>query len=571
MEDALHASSQLTEPKNPIPIPSPSTTPEEYSDDDNDITITNSMHEDNDGDEEVLFSQDQGYNSSESSADEILAQMNSRASSRSSFSSIPESVGFRRQKSGSKSLCSPVGGIGIHGDGDNNGKLDETVTGTRMGTGILRSLHNLRERENAFRHPSSVRAMQMHTEDEDDGDEEVVECLTPPRRRMHGNGHPYPSPGPSPLKRSPYFSPTRGRGRTASSNKHHHHHQQNLKKEYPLVLLHCNLLSPTLSLPAAIGVPSQKILKDVLPPRYWRRWKLLEEKIGFGVVRDRGVLISHPQDMYDLLEERLLESLELQRPRLQGGHFLGPDEEDAESEKEDGNVLQHDEDHEVGVESDTDSEQGDECPDCGRRVVQYNNNNNSHKRKWEIRVFAANGLMRAGAWAAAWKEMEKVDVEVGLWLPSDVKRELERRAWEACSFQRQQVLMDPVEDGFGKAVYPTPTTPISTAKDTPTQDQIDGLDEPPKSASSLEPTCQPQNPSSKATDIDLQTLLINYLRILASDRRNIAIAILSLLVVVFAFAARQGGEVTRPLSKESLLDSGPGPSPGLGLGSVVRL
>lgn len=161
------------------------------------------------------------------------------------------------------------------------------------------------------------------------------------------------------------------------------------QKEYPLVLLHCTLLPPSLFLTCSDESihnhnyhhhhlhhrqPSETILKDVLPPSYWKRWKLLEDNVlASEFLRERGVLISHPHGAYDVLEERLLESLGL--------------------------VLDTDAD---GVDADT-------------------------SEMWNIRVYAANGLMGAGAWTAAWKEMEKVDVEIGMHLPVDIKREIERR------------------------------------------------------------------------------------------------------------------------------------------------
>ena len=35
--------------------------------------------------------------------------------------------------------------------------------------------------------------------------------------------------------------------------------------------------------------------------------------------------------------------------------------------------------------------------------------------------------MGAGAWAAAWQEMEQVDVEINVWLPEDIRQELEAK------------------------------------------------------------------------------------------------------------------------------------------------
>ncbi|KAF4212743.1 hypothetical protein CNMCM5878_000762 [Aspergillus fumigatiaffinis] len=470
--------------------------------------------------------QDCGYNSSESSTqhsasdtaghgldDDDLAPLDSRASSRSSISSIPDSVLIHPP-----SQLKPAIGCGaderirhswINQDNPGHGRMEAQ----------FKSIQTIRQREAAFRKPSSVRAMQMHTEDEDDD-----EFLTPPKRR---GGHRMSdisirSAGSSPLKRSPYYSPTGSTGR------------QKVKKEYPLVLLHCTLLPPSLPVPGLIGYPDQKILREVLPPEYWRRWKLLEEKVGSSVIRDRGVLISHPEDMYDLLEERLLESLELQRPRLHHGHFLG--HEDTESEKGDQSATE---------DSATDDEQGEKCPDCGGRLPRHD-----LSRKWEIKVFAANGLMRAGAWAAAWKEMEKVDVEVGLWLPSEIRRELEKRLLDndrPSTDLRLQVpqLREPATsitaelyDQPSRTNTPTPLIhePILFAPEEAARPSspAPAITTPAKAPGMPPPTYSPRS----VGEIDLQTLLINYIRVLASDRRNVTIVLLSVLAVYLALGVK---------------------------------
>ncbi|OJJ74241.1 hypothetical protein ASPBRDRAFT_39351 [Aspergillus brasiliensis CBS 101740] len=456
---------------------------------------------------------DGGYNSSDSSTqlsghllngdlDEDLGRRRSRASSHSSVSSIPASV-LTNMADGMKTAIHD--NILPHEWQEHNNKAHSKLDG---------HLRSIRHREAAFRKPSSVKAMQMHTEDE--GDDYF---LTPPKRRggQRFSDISTRSAGSSPLRKFHHYSPTGSAGKPK------------VKKEYPLVLLHCNLLPPSLPVPGAMGYHNQKILKEVLPPEYWRRWKLLEEKVGSGVLRERGVLISHPEDLYDLLEERLLESLELQRPRLDHGHFLGHDEND--SERDDQSVR----------ESATDEEEGEECPDCGGHVVRHNNEG----RKWEIKVFAANGLMRAGAWAAAWKEMEKVDVEVGLWLPSEIRRELERRLLEQemDHFEnRLQVphLQAPEHEVNAEVRRPslhgrTPSPAIEEpnpflrerAESVPVKEEEEEAARPRQMP-------EPQYVPRSSDDIDLQTLLVNYVRVLASDRRNVAIAVLSLLVLFLA-------------------------------------
>lgn len=441
---------------------------------------------------------DYDYNSSSSSTEDsnesgILAhyvedenhpQRNSRTSSHSSVSSIPASVLAHSHNASGKSTV-------------------------RRHEQHHQKSH--RHREGAFWKPSSPRAIQMNTEDERD------EYSTPPRRRGVGarvSDISSRSAGSTPVKRLSGFSSRKSAGK------------QGVQTEYPLVLLHCTLLPPSLPVAGFTGRPNPKILKDVLPRKYWRRWKILEEKVGSGVLRDRGVLVSHPQDSYDLLEERLLESLELQRPRLHHGHFLSQEEYDSDKEGT------HQE------ESGTDDEQGDVCPDCGGRVVTCDNQN----RKWDVRIFAANGLMRAGAWAAAWREMEKVDVEVALWLPTDVRRELEKRLMEDELVNR--------EDGIPQWNAPSgKAADLHTSGPTSVRNSVDSVkDAPlcPELFSSSIPEPAPQEPEHKqvppawnhkpTAEIDLRTLLVNYIRVLVCDGRNIAITLLSVMVAFFAFS-----------------------------------
>ena len=486
-------------------------------------------HDELDGDDGQLLVQDCGYQSSASSTQHSsdilsggldeggLVGVHSRTSSRSSISSLPGSVltqppdrikTFNRDATHDHIALHPWDDEPHHGSYD---KMDSP----------FKNINAIRRREAAFRKPSSVRAMQMHTEDEGDDD-----FLTPPKRRSGArlSDISMRSAGSSPIKRSPYYSPSG----SASKPKP--------KKEYPLVLLHCTLLPPSLPIPGLTDTPDQKILREVLPREYWRRWKLLQEKVGSGVVRDRGVLISHPEDMYDLLEDRLLESLELQRPRFDHGHFLGRDEAVSEEEE----TL-------PGEESATDDEQGEPCPDCGGRVIRHRDTG----RKWEIKVFAANGLMRAGAWAAAWGEMEKVDVEVGLWLPSEVRRELEKRLLENQIYQMETRLPVPQLRGppSSEAGPAFEDEPISAMHHEP---QSTSLESEKRRSGILESQAPPdrrpppsdnipcQYFSTPPAEIDLNTLLVNYARVLASDPRNVIMGFLAILVAFLVTGSRSG-------------------------------
>jgi ssDNA-binding Zn-finger/Zn-ribbon topoisomerase 1 len=468
-----------------------------------------------------MSTQDYEYNSSSSSArhstsdvfgqemDDELEQLKSRASSRSSLSSVPASVLVhpvdKMKQMPDMDIHEKIAGYRIEQSEAGFGDFDEVPTAIRT----------IRQREAVFRKPSSVRAMQMHTEDEADDDD----YLTPPRRRGGMR-----SPGSSPLKHSPYYSPNAPK-------------PPKQKKEAPLVLLHCTLLPPSIAVPGAADPRNQDILEDELPVEYWKRWRRLQDRVGSGVVRDRGVLISHPEDLYDMLEERLLESLELQRPRLQNGHFVGRDD----------NATSDDELSDF-EESETDGEQGDECPDCGGHVRHGDSN-----RKWEIRVFAANGLMRAGAWAAAWRDMEKVDVEVGLWLPSDVRRGLERRLAEEqmAVVERDQAQSPQMQMMHISSLVDAENQVLPEILQSPRQAHarmISGVgsfrSEGMSRQSFSEPPIQrdhhvPDVEQKREHEVALSTLFANYLRVLAADRRNIALVLLSVLAAFLAIGSRQ--------------------------------
>ncbi|EEP82198.1 conserved hypothetical protein [Uncinocarpus reesii 1704] len=317
---------------------------------------------------------------------------------------------------------------------------------------------HVRDRDSPFRHPSSVRAMQMGDEDSE------LDALSPSGRTLKARKQRAALRAQSPCMSEMSMSMRSGVASPSSSTKKYYRSphtrssqmivEEEAKKEYPLVLLHCNLLPPSLSLPPRLGTPSAELLREVLPDVYWRRWKVLEDSVvGSGVLRDRGVLISHPQEAYDVLEERLLESLELIRPRLAYGHFLGAEEGKSGNEDESERVV--------------DAGEGAKCHDCGQKVLK---DPDGGERKWEVRIYAANGLMRAGAWAAAWKDMEKVDVEVGLWLPMDVKRELERKMLEEETFRMEAELRAVEEEKRQKEVY--------GESGCPSQEEIDGLVDP---------------------------------------------------------------------------------------------
>ena len=347
-----------------------------------------------------------------------------------------------------------------------------------------------------FRNPSFVRAIQMDT--------------TPPhlatpssqqRQRSYTPSH-HSTPRSTRSHRSVMNSPSK-----LSPTK-------KVKKEYPLVLLHVTLLPMPLSY-------SPEILETVLPPSILANWKLLQEK-ATDTVLERGVLIPHPREDYDLLEERLLESLELKMPRiLKCGHFhLSPEEEaDVESESD--------------SEAETDAEDADVCLDCGRRIRdgRFGSAGTGSKR-WDIKLFASNGLMRAGAWIAAWREMERVDVEILPWMEEDMKRELELRREEDERARAEQAHAEREE-----GVASLDDARLREIYGHDAQAFVDGLgDQMPATVSTTQQASR-QVPTESKSEVPLWDLLRDYMYHAAQDRRNLAIFFLSILVLFLSMGS----------------------------------
>ncbi|KAF4635862.1 hypothetical protein G7Y89_g2222 [Cudoniella acicularis] len=244
-----------------------------------------------------------------------------------------------------------------------------------------------------FRSPSSVRAMQMSS--------------------------PTPSIFSSPRSVKRHL-PTVSRIGTPTSYTSKTRTPTRLKprKEDPLVLLHVTVLPLQWNYSHLISSPdlpsSLQSIKE--------NWRLLQEKLG-DTVLERGILLPHPQDSYEVLEERLLEALELPvRPRasiLKCGHYMGPlDIETSSSDEEAGDYWQEKQEKPM---------QRKWCDIC-RREVKIEDCGVEGRKRFTIKIYASNGLMRAGAWAAAWKEMERVDVEIGPFIESHQHDELEELA-----------------------------------------------------------------------------------------------------------------------------------------------
>jgi hypothetical protein len=326
--------------------------------------------------------------------------------------------------------------------------------------------------------------MQLN-DDTGDDTESVVSCHVRSGSRMsvrsHGSGYSSPS--------------KRGTRSVGSSPKK----SSGLRKEFPLVLLHCTLLPP------ANNWISPSCPKDLfaalLPDGYRQRWIQLHDKLSSSEVKLRGILLPHPQDDYELLEERLLEALELESPRVQGSHF---DDKGADSGFEDG--------------SQTESDADDKCPDCGKQIGK-------RERKWEIKVFAANGLMRGAAWTAAWRDMEKVDVQVDVFMPEDVRREVNTRL-EALQAAEEEAQMEEEATSTTAAQHPHSAPVHESRRDGRPQERYE--ERTPLQAQ--HPGVRVPRPSSA-------------IELLLQDRKNVVILLLSIVVAVYAIVLPRLGHL----------------------------
>ena len=161
--------------------------------------------------------------------------------------------------------------------------------------------------------------------------------------------------------------------------------------------------------------------------------------------------------------------------------------------------------------------------------------------------------MRAGAWGAAWREMERVDVEICPWLGEELKRELEiakeaeaqeealRRATEEQNSQYTR-LEDEARSAHEPSVADFGSERMREIYGEDAQAYMDETQSgppltPSQQGSSSKP---PHRPSIH--ELPLSTLLLNYVSVLAQDPRNVVIAALSFLVVVLAIMSSSSAE-----------------------------
>jgi len=346
-------------------------------------------------------------------------------------------------------------------------------------------------------------------------------------------------------------NPSSSRSGTPSHHLHHnptylnatptYQPHPNPNKEYPLILLHCSI--NTIFLPY-----SSEILTSVLPKWIQEDMQLLERKLGSKML-ERGILITHPGEDYELLEERILESLEVVAKRVGGcGHFLGGIlGKDMEIKNENGGKM---------VESHAEREMSSDryndptCDDCGRHISNGLHGTSIHhnaganlddvQRRWDVKVYAANGLMRAGAWSAAWKEMEKVDVEIGVWIPEDVRRRLDEAAATeekdiAARYRAQPSDLEERNNHF-HAVPPSKATTSAAIRGMETGAASTAACSRPgsrhKQSQAESPKWPKQRDAKEQKQLPLSTLLVQYVKRTLTRPWNVALQILILALGV---------------------------------------
>jgi hypothetical protein len=275
-----------------------------------------------------------------------------------------------------------------------------------------------------FRNPESVRAMQMSSPP-------LLPTVETSRERLKGS---YKLMTPSRSGRSETPVSKKSGSRRNSIREQHSPMPAPTPQQAPLVLLHVTILPPQ--------VPySHDMMVRIMPEWLVENYKLLEEKLQDIILMRRGLLIPHPRDEYDLLEERILESLELKTPRLlKCGHFVPP-EDDTDKEETDDEADGLDDNTGRGSrmsggtftdehENSHNAAESGMCSDCHHELKRPGKGVGAGTRRWDIKIYAANGLMRANAWAACWGEMERCDVELQPWIPTDLRKTLEKRVIE---------------------------------------------------------------------------------------------------------------------------------------------
>jgi hypothetical protein len=389
-----------------------------------------------------------------------------------------------------------------------------------------------------FRTPSAVRALQMSSP--------APSVSGSPRssKRLHGGFSRVGSPV------STQYSPKNGR--TPPRFKR--------REPAPLVLLHVTLLPLRCAWSDVFNSLEGLSKNDGYEPseamqRLHAAWRQLQDRVG-DTVLERGVLLPHPQGDYEVLEERLLDALELPvrtRARiLQCGHYLGPSNE------------QDSEDDDMSLAGDDEEQSRHWCTTCRSEIKLEPLG--AGPNAFRVKIYASNGLMKAGAWAACWREMERIDAEVEPVVDSTLRYELEQAASRLHAAGREyhtdaSPLMPEssppnMQTSPASPLSPTPHLAPTTADRAARLREIYGRTPPPQTSpphgehgthhpDSYIPPPSPPSPSAEAFErqtarrrslqaAGLPELLWECARVVMREPKNVVIAALSLFVVMLA-------------------------------------
>lgn len=292
---------------------------------------------------------------------------------------------------------------------------------------------------------------------------------------------------------------------------------------YPLILLHITIL-PT-SLPW-----SQDIIHTTLPESIVDDLALIRSRVSDNI-QHRGVLVPHPHQDFDLLKARVLEALELDLYSA-SNHAHSEDSTDQE-------------DYLRLRKGGTDA-----CEMCGDTACF----SLSPRARWDIKVYAANGMLLSGGWEAVWTEMERVDVEILPYIPHSLRRRLDvMQAKEDARREHDRGNSHPVEggddsdkEGFYQQV-PERASLISSGPEISTaREGLSPLKQCPEEIQSSQPQnhspdlSSPLTPKLKAKEIPLGVLLSNYIYLLAQDRTSLAFLVLVLSLVLLTILGLRG-------------------------------
>ncbi|TAQ90342.1 hypothetical protein B7494_g1317 [Chlorociboria aeruginascens] len=383
-----------------------------------------------------------------------------------------------------------------------------------------------------FRTPSSVRAMQMSSP--------TPSIFSSPRSPRSTKRH-------STVSR--LGTPTSVSGLSCISKKTPTRFKA--KKEYPLVLLHVTVVP--LHWPYEQAILSPDLPANLHSVR--ESWRLLQEKLG-DTVLERGILLPHPQESYEVLEERLLEALELPiRPRariLRCGHYMGPLDSELTSDEESSDDFERRINSQGGVERKW-------CDICGHDVRLEDFGPGAGERRFRVKIYAGNGLMRAGAWAAVWREMERVDVEIEPFVDAELVDDMEKFAMR---HKEEEVFR---EDEFAEEA--ARSVHVTSEEIREAEEEIKKLEE--NNRRNLmeeermreiygqdihimeEPRSQPRPQRSHSRDHtkddSLAELLLAAFKVAMRDRKNVAIFILSVIVMFLALRPRPVSVIESPI------------------------